>query len=125
VSFNNRRRAAIAARFPGRRELSLDEMWTEYFETLPRQRVVECLSLVDRELAIPVGLLRPEDSWECVLAPVRTWNPLHWLRHRSIETDHALELGAILGDRQRRAGKPSPRRIGSLGEFVRSWCEID
>jgi hypothetical protein len=121
MGFRTRRYAAITARFPGRSHLTHEELYACHFSDCSKDAVMECLAIVEEELLIPVGLLRPDDTWASVLAPVRTFNPLDWLRHRSIESDHAAELGARWGDRRRSDGLPIVRPT-TFGEFVRAWC---
>lgn len=118
--FRDARRAAIARRFPPRPDLPKEAIWQEFFADLPRAQVLECLGILEEDLVLPVGMLRPDDSLTALLAPVPTWNPIWWLRNRSIESDHVLELRQQLGARQQRTDRVET--LYKLGDLVRAWC---
>jgi hypothetical protein len=104
----------MRSRFGSREMLSRDQCYEVHFAPLglPKERVLECLDLIEVEFDVPVGLLRPTDRISLLFTPVPTKNPLKWLAYRGREEDSQSELDYELGKRL--------RRYGTLDLMVRS-----
>lgn len=121
---------SIVARFEGRENLTKEQLYTHYFETLglPKNEVFDCLGLIEFEYDFPVGLLRPEDKLEKLIKPVSTRNPWRWLVYRTHEGDSESELDYELGKRMRIHGTVGSwahiKEFSDLtfGDFIKAWC---
>src|SRR2546429_2220763 len=103
---NNRWQEGVLNRFAGREVLDQETLYERYFkgEGMLQAEVVECLTLIESELGIPAGVLRPEDELDMLFEPIPTKNPLKWLIYQTRAGDRQAEIGYQLNKRLRRYG---------------------
>ena|SRR5437868_12125478 len=89
---NNSWRNEILKRFADREDLGKLGLYDRYFrpKNLGQQPVLECLDLLEDELKIPPGILRPEDSLN--------------LLFETNQVKKSVSLDGIPGPRQRSSG---------------------
>jgi hypothetical protein len=119
--------SVMRSRFRDRELLSRDECYDLYFEPLglPREKVLECLDLIEFEFEVPVGLLRPTDRLSTLFAEVPTKNPWKLLVYRMREGDSQSELNNELSKRLRRYGTLDLWKnidIETIEPLLRAWC---
>ncbi len=119
--------SVVRSRFSDRELLGRDEFYDLYFEPLglPKEKVLECLDLIEVEFEIPVGLLRPTDRLSLLFTPVPTKNPLKWLVYRTREGDCKSELEYQLSKKLRRyetLGLWKNIEIETIEDLLRAWC---
>jgi len=93
---------ARALRFSGRRPLTAEELWREFYEQrgVPLEMVEEILQVIAEAAGVPAGLIRPADRFDSELAPEKGW-----------EFDDGLaEIIWWVKDRAKRSG----RRVGDI-----------
>ena len=116
-------RKNMLSRFAGREDLGKDDLCERHFKELPREEVLECLELVESELKIPAGVLRPEDKLDTLFEPVSTNNPLHWLTYQVRAGDRQGEISYQLNKRLRKHGTADAwTQIETINDLVRAWC---
>lgn len=122
---DTRRAQAFLRRFPGRENLSIDQLVGLFAgsSSMATIDVTEALTLVSDELEIPIGLLRPRDAMDDLLKPLHTGNPFFWIAEWTRAADGKSELNHRLKERlrQRNVLHEWPE-IPTLGDFVRAWC---
>lgn len=95
-----------------------------------KDKVFECLKLIEDEYQVPAGLLRPDDKLEKLFDPVVAKNPWRWLVYRTREGDSETEINYELGKRIRRSGTVQSwshvEKFGDLTirDFIRAWCGL-
>ena len=115
----------MRSRFGDRKLLSRDECYYLNFEPLglPKEKVLECLDLIEFEFEVPIGLLRPTDKLSVLFTQVPTRNPLKELFYRMREEDSQSELNYQLSKRLRQFGTFDLwENIETIEDFVRAWC---
>jgi hypothetical protein len=120
-----KRVAVFQRRFPGRTILSLDELYHQHFggDALPRPDCDEVLTLLANELAMPVGLLRPNDKMAEILEPAHSGNPLRWIEEWTRAADGKSELNDRIRRRLSEKGTLDDwRELPTVGDVVRAWC---
>ena len=119
----DRWRTNMLSRFTGREDLGKDDLYERYFKELPRGEVLECLELVESELKIPAGILRPEDKLDTLFEPVSTNNPLRWLTYQVRAGDRQAEISYQLNKRLRKHDTADAwAQIETINDLVRAWC---
>jgi hypothetical protein len=124
-SINQQRLAAFQGRFPNRENLSLEALYDRYFakENLPKTESLELMTLLADELALPVGMLRPEDTMADVLQPVISGNPLRWIEEWTRAADGKAELNDRLRRRLTELGTLDRwQDLPTIADVVRAWC---
>lgn len=117
----------MLSRFSDRDEVDREDCYRTYFEPLglPRDKVLECLELIEIEFDVPFGLLRPTDKLSKLFEPIATKNPLRWLEYRTHLEDSQSELEYELGKRMRQHGTFNQwSKIETIEDFVRAWCGV-
>lgn len=117
----------MRSRFDNRELLGRDECYHLYFEPLglTKEKVLECLELIEFEFEVPVGLLRPADKLSLLFAPVPTRNPFKELFYRMREEDSQSELNYQCSKRLREYGTLDLWKdieIETIERFLRAWC---
>ncbi len=115
----------LLQRFTDRIDLGKDRLYDEYFakQLLPKEQVLNCLSLLESEYQISAGLLRPKDSLEILFNRVPAKNPLLWLVYRTREDDSRSEINYQLGKRIRKYRLDvQSSQIRTLEDLVKVWC---
>jgi hypothetical protein len=109
-------------RLPDREELSPAALHAQFWAALSQNDVFRLFDLIQQELGIPVGLLRPEDNLDRLLSPVSIRRPLRWFRIEPALEDATSELNYQL--KLRLQGRPLPAafRVRTLDELARVWC---
>lgn len=103
--------------FEGRSELSLDQIYGEFFASrnLPKELVCELWKEVAGSLRLPPGKLRPTDRFDKELAPVKGWEfdddivEVHWAAERRLR-----KLGA----------RADSSNVVTLGDYVEFFCNL-
>ncbi len=122
---NNSWRNEILKRFADREDLGKLGLYDRYFRAtgLAQQSVVECLDLLEDELEIPPGILRPEDSLNLLFEPVESRNPFRWLEFQVRSGDRQGAISAELSDRLREYGTFDDwKTIATVEDLIRAWC---
>ena len=115
----------LLQRFTDRIDLGKDRLYDEYFakQLLPKEQVLNCLSLLESEYQISAGLLRPKDSLEILFNRVPAKSPLLWLVYRTREDDSRSEINYQLGKRIRKYRLDvQSSQIRTLEDLVKVWC---
>jgi len=115
----------LLQRLTDRIDLGKDRLYDEYFakQLLPKEQVLNCLSLLESEYQISAGLLRPKDSLEILFNRVPAKNPLLWLVYRTREDDSRSEINYQLGKRIRKYRLDvQSSQIRTLEDLVKVWC---
>ena len=115
----------LLQRLTDRIDLGKDRLYDEYFakQLLPKEQVLNCLSLLESEYQISTGLLRPKDSLEILFNRVPAKNPLLWLVYRTREDDSRSEINYQLGKRIRKYRLDvQSSQIRTLEDLVKVWC---
>lgn len=118
-------RTQIRRRFADRVDIGRDELYTRYFAPvgLPKEDVIALLELIELELELPSGLLRPDDSLAKLAEPVPAKNLWQWMVYQVRSGDRALEIDEQLEKRMRRYGMTGLwSNIETVGDLVRAWC---
>jgi hypothetical protein len=105
-------------RFADRDELSLDSIYSQFFtvRNLPKELVLELWNEVAVPLRIPPGKLRPSDSFDKELAPVKGWEfdddivEVHWAAERRLK-----RIGV----------KVDYSNVHTLGDYVEFFCRLE
>jgi hypothetical protein len=106
-------------------DLSKDELYRTYWShlALPREQVLECLELIERECGISAGRLRPGDALQDILTPKATSNPLRWVFAQFRKGDRENELSYQLQARLREHGtEASWPMVQTVDDFIHAWC---
>jgi hypothetical protein len=122
---SSRRQQKMLSRFEGRKDLGKSELYERYFkgEGLSLAEVIECLGLIESELGISAGVLRPEDKLDMLFEPVPTNNPLKWLTYQARAGDRQAEISYQLTKRLTRYGTFDDwTQIETIDDLVRAWC---
>lgn len=120
--------SVMRSRFSDREMFSRDQCYEVHFAPLglPKEKVLECLDIIEFEFEVPVGLLRPTDRLLSTLfAEVPTRNPWKLLVYRMREGDSQSELQYELNKRLRRYGTLGPWKnidIETIEDLLRAWC---
>ena len=109
----------LRARLGNRSELSRAQAIAQHWATLPSGPLAEIADLIELELSIPFGLLRPDDSLERLLAPFPLGNPLTWLWAEAALEDGISEINYQLAARSQDRSRPAP---ATVGELLAQWC---
>lgn len=117
----------MRSRFGNRDLLSRDQCYEVYFEPLglPKEKVLECLELIEFEFEVPIGLLRPTDKLSMLFTQVPTKNPWKWLVYRTREGDSQSELNYQTSKRLRQYGTLDlweNTEIKAVEDLLRAWC---
>ena len=127
-------RKAIRERLGPRDALPRESAYNEYWAPLgvPRAEVNPVLDLLETEYGLPGGLFRPEDALGIFLEPVPAPEVLGPLRRwwaQSVNSvragDRQLAMAEHLEARCRAHGRPMPRDLDTLGEFVRACAGFE
>ncbi len=112
------RSARLIAHLGDRPDLGRDEAIRLIGSELPATDVSELADLLELELGLPLGFLRPDDDLQRLLAPFELRNPFTWLWAEAALEDGISEINYQL---KRRAAKleRSPRTVRELFEV---WC---
>ena len=122
---NDSWRDEILKRFPDREDLGKLGLYDRYFRArgLKQQVVLECLGLVEDELKIPPGILRPEDSLDLLFEPVSSRNPFRWMEYQVRAGDRQGAISSALSDRLREFGTFDDwKTIATVDDLIRAWC---
>lgn len=122
MTWREDRQRSLELRFPKRESLTYEQLQERYFADLDRVCVINCLSVMERELKLQLGFMRPEDSLSLLFVPVRTLNPLRWLLFRGLEGDSQAELAHLLKLRAKDT-YGDLEHIHCLDDYVRAWCK--
>ncbi len=109
----------LRARLADRTELSRAQAIAQYWATLPPGPLAEIADLIELELSLPFGLLRPDDSLRRLLAPFPLGNPLTWLWAEAALEDGISEINYQLAARSQNRHSPAP---ATVGELIAQWC---
>lgn len=104
-------------RFENRPDLSLEQIYREYFarESLPRDLVSELWKEVAESLRLPPGKLRPTDRFDQELAPPGGWE----------HDDEVMEVQWMAERRLKQCGMQADlSRIKTLGDYVQFFCNL-
>ena len=115
----------LLQRLTDRIDLGKDRLYDEYFakQLLPKEQVLNCLSLLESEYQISTGLLRPKDSLEILFNRVPAKNPLLWLVYRTREDDSRSEINYQLGKRIHKYRLDvHSSQIRTIEDLVKVWC---
>ena len=127
TSLNQSRTNAFLHRFPDRVPLPTNELYGLFFPTMDgsREDFEEIVILVSQELAVPVGLLRPEDQMSQLLEPLHGRNPLRWIEEWTRAADGKSELNVRRRARLESLGTvDSWHDLPALRDVVRAWCGL-
>ncbi len=122
---NSSWRVALLARFGDREDLGKAGLYHHYFgnQGLPENEVTECLDLLEEELTIPPGILRPRDSLDLLFEPVTSKNPFRWMEYQARAGDRQAVISSRLSDKLREYGTFSDwETIETVDDLVRAWC---
>lgn len=110
--------------FGGREELSVSELASMFGlqGEASEAALRECLKVFEDEYALPMGLLRPEDSLQVFATAPRITNPLRWFMTRAAFEDRTSELNYRLKRQRRRLDRP-PLTVPpiTLQEYANAW----
>lgn len=127
-------RAAMRQRLGPRHELPRAAAYDTYWAPLrvPRDEADAVLDLLEAEYGLPAGLFRPDDSLGVLLEPVgppTDAGPIRRWWTASVNSvragDRQLALGEHLAARCRAHGRPMPRDLDTLGEFLRACAGLE
>jgi hypothetical protein len=116
---------AFRQRFPDREELEREALFEHFVREsgVTRQDVAELMDLLNTEVGIPYGLLRPGDSMDVLFEAIPTRNPLRWIEHQTRAADAKTELNHQLRKRMERLGTLHFwDEIPRIGDLVRAWA---
>ena len=122
---NNSWRNEILKRFADREDLGKLGLYDRYFRTknLGQQPVLECLDLLEDELKIPPGILRPEDSLNLLFEPIKSRNPFRWMEYQVRASDRQGAISSELSDRLHEYGTFDDwKTIATVDDLIRAWC---
>ena len=122
---NNSWRNEILKRFADREDLGKSAVYDRYFRAkgLKQQPVLECFDLLEAELQISPGILRPEDSLDLLFEPVRSRNPFRWMEYQVRAGDRQGAVSGELSDRLREFGTFDDwKTIATVDDLIRAWC---
>ena len=122
---NDSWRDKILKRFPDREDLGKLGLYDRYFRAkgLKQQPVLECFDLLEAELQIRPGILRPEDSLDLLFEPVRSRNPFRWMEYHVRAGDRQGAISGELSDRLREFGTFDDwKTIATVDDLIRAWC---
>ena len=118
-------RRQIQDRFSDRKDIGFDEAYTRYWKHLPEADVRELFNLIAVEFGVSAGLIRPGDSLDKLVVPVKTKNPLLWLAYQTAAGDKQNEISYQLNKRLKRFGTTSYwTEILTVDELLRAWCGL-
>src|SRR5882762_1634856 len=102
----DRWRNEILKRFADREDLGKLGLYNRYFrpKNLKQRPVLECFDLLEAELQVPPGILRPEDSLDLLFEPVSSRNPFRWMEYQVRAGDRQGAVTGELSDRLREFG---------------------
>jgi hypothetical protein len=113
----------IRKTFAGRPSLDERDICRDYWPELDPDAVVELLALVEQELKISTGVLRPGDRLDELFRPATTRNPMKWLLREFRSADRKSEINWQLSKRMKRHGTPGDwATIETVDDLVRAWC---
>ncbi|MGH9409320.1 MAG: hypothetical protein ACRD1V_07680 [Vicinamibacterales bacterium] len=87
------------------------------------QDVEKLAELLEVEIGIPVGLLRPDDRLSEVFAPFTVGNPVTWMMAEMRLEDGLTEVRHELFKRLTGRGGPAPT-LETVRDLFRAWCGI-
>jgi len=118
-------RTEMLERFANREDIGKSGLYDGYFkaEGLARDAVFQCLVLLEEELTIPPGILRPDDSLNLLFEPVDSKNPFRWMEYQVRAGDRQGAISSELSSRLSEHGTfDSWETIDTVGDLVRAWC---
>ena len=110
----------ILERLSDRPDLGRTEAIRQFWSHYPPGPLNELFDLIETELGFSIGLLRPEDSLDQILAPFSVRNPLTWIFEEAALEDGTSEINYQL--KRREQGSPQPNRIRTVEQLVSRWC---
>ena len=116
-------RKAVEARLGDRVDVGKDGL-RRFWSDLPERDVMAALELVEIEVDVRPGLLRPDDRLHDLFEAPPTRNPFRWLEFQTHSSDGMLELSYQLNKRLRANGRLDEwgDNVYTVDEFVRAWC---
>jgi hypothetical protein len=115
----------ILKRLGNREDVGKLGLYDRYFrgKGLPPDSVLECLDLLEDELTIPPGVLRPDDSLDLLFEPVSSRNPFRWMEYQVRAGDVQGAISGALSDRLREFGTFEDWvTIATVDDLIRAWC---
>jgi hypothetical protein len=122
---SNNWRHEILSRFGERKDLGKTGLYDQYFRAtgLLQEDVFQCLDLIEEELRIPPGILRPSDSLDLLFEPVSSRNPFRWMEYQVKAGDAQGAISGELSNRLRDYGTFDDwTTIDTVNDLVRAWC---
>jgi hypothetical protein len=116
----------LRKRLPRRDELSHTDLAARYWPDADLNDVLALFNLLEEELTMPAGLLRPEDDLDHLLAPFSLRKPLLWFQVEPHLEEATSEVNYQLKQRMKATGSRWSRqlRIHTLDGLVRAWCAL-
>jgi len=113
----------LLVRLPDRTDIGREMSLATLGRGLPDADVAELADLIELELQLPVGLLRPEDSLHQLLAPFQVGNPLTWLWAEGALEDGVSEVNYRLRLRRRDLPERTLHSLDTVRDLFEAWCE--
>jgi hypothetical protein len=104
-------------RFEGRPDLSLDQIYANYFacKNMPKELVCELWNEVSKSLHLPSGKLRPTDRFDQELAAPKGWE----------FDDDIVEVQWAAERRLKRSGTQADlSQIKTIADYVEFFCNL-
>jgi len=116
---------SITVPFMDREDIGKDRLYELYWQDsgLSKEKVMECLALIELETNVSAGLLRPDDDLSIVLKPIPTSNPLKWLTRQAKASNREDDLSYYLEKKLVKYGTVNAwPEVVTIDDFVRAWC---
>jgi hypothetical protein len=117
----------IQARFAGREDIGAEGLYNFYFRTqgYPKDEVLKCLALIESEVGIHPGILRPSDKLNLLFQPIETKNPFKWMVYQVRGGDMQAAISSELTERLHAHGTFDEWDwIDTVEDLVRAWCGL-
>ena len=102
--------------------LSHDEALSLIAPGLPASDAQALASLLEEEFGIPIGLLRPDDDLERLVAPLPFRNPFTWMFAEAALEDGVSEINFQLQKQLARRHRTLLRPPRTIRELFVAWC---
>ena len=117
----------MLARFADREDIGGERLYDVYFKTqgYPKSEVLKCFDLIESEVGIQPGILRPTDKLNLLFQPIETKNPFKWMVYQVRGGDMQAAISSELTQRLRAHNTFDDwTQIDTVEDLVRAWCGL-
>jgi hypothetical protein len=117
----------MLARFADREDIGVEQLYDLYFRTqgCARSEVLKCLDLIESDVGIHPGILRPTDKLNLLFQPIETKNPFKWMVYQVRGGDMQAAISSELTERLRAHDTFDDwDQIDTVEDLIRAWCGL-